>query len=72
MGATPWYREKEIDLAREEVPSEINALNALEKVWINRGWELSQAVYLIWSGKDSLEGAARIRELMEKEHERLA
>jgi hypothetical protein len=63
---SPFYIGSDADDRKEERP-----LDVLESVWLNHGYELSQAVNLIWSGIDPLEGAAQIRDLMEKENEKL-
>jgi hypothetical protein len=40
------------------------ATEILERVWINNGYKLTKAIELIWLGNDLVEGAARIRDLM--------
>jgi hypothetical protein len=63
---SPFYIGADADERKEQ-----RLLDVLESVWLNHGYELSQAVNLVWSGEDPLEGAAIIRELMERENSKL-
>lgn len=66
---SPYYNGPELDEPDDRTVAEAKRL--VNAVFDNREHELAKAIALIWSGMDAFEGAARIRELMEKEHARI-